>query len=271
MSIAEKLTTIAENEPKVYNAGQISVLQNSKYMYPTVSGEIIRIDDMANVPHKVRITKRSDTEVDLEAVKVKKLGKNLATAQQVYGAQTDIYYSELAEDERNCIRFVDCANASVGKSIPFKENTRYTFSFDGKREIRGGEGYATSVFLRIYYTDGTSNNIAYSNTTMPYGEWVHCSYTSLAGKTIEKIGVPSYHWLNWLYIDVDTFQIEESATATEYEPYSMEYVNDTFDSTPNIVTLVPDTSGVVLDCEYLRDIDKYIDSLNVAVAMTGGA
>ena len=239
----------------VYNAGAVNVLQGSKYMCPTVSGEVLKIDDMSAVSHKVSVTKRSDTVENLEAVKVKKLGKNLATAQQIYTNCGN--FSELVEDDRNCIRFIDSGDKYTG--IIFKENTQYTFSFDAKREIRSGEGYHTSMILRIYYTDGTSNNITITNF-IPYGEWVHLTTSSAVNKTIESIGVPAYHYLNWIYIDVDTFQIEEGATETEYEPYTMEYVGESFESTPDIVTLMPETSGVILDCRYCRDIDKYIEN-----------
>ena len=65
--------------------------------------------------------------------------------------------------------------------------------------------------------------------------------------------------------------VNETAANLGYAHYQGEEIGETFDSTTDIVTLIPDTSGVILDCQYCRDIDKYIDSLNVAVALTGGA
>ncbi|MBO5211094.1 MAG: hypothetical protein J6B80_04105, partial [Clostridia bacterium] len=40
---------------EVHDAGAVSILQSSKYMYPTVSGEAIQIDDMADVSFKARV------------------------------------------------------------------------------------------------------------------------------------------------------------------------------------------------------------------------
>ena len=200
----------------------------------------------------------------LVPVKVYKYGKNLATAQEVYAnSGTANYYSELVEDDRNCIRFIDGGYWEYS-GIKFKENTQYTFSFEAKREIRQQEGYGTSALISIKYTDGSRTTFYRTSAVMPFGEWGHCSFTSTAGKTIESIGNISYHWQVWIYIDTDTFQIEEGATATEYEPYHKEEIGETFDNTTDIVTLIPDTSGVILDCQYCRDIDKGIVAVREA-------
>ena len=56
MSIAEKLVTIAENVPKVYKAGQDSMIDESKIIEKTASGKgTVRVDDVSEVPHEVSI------------------------------------------------------------------------------------------------------------------------------------------------------------------------------------------------------------------------
>lgn len=53
MSIAEKLVTIAENEQKVYEAGQLKTLQDSEYMNAKVSGTTIAVNDVSPIEHNV--------------------------------------------------------------------------------------------------------------------------------------------------------------------------------------------------------------------------
>ena len=53
MSIAEKLTQVAENIPKVYKAGQSSMVDESKLIPKTVSGSYISVDDVSEIPHSV--------------------------------------------------------------------------------------------------------------------------------------------------------------------------------------------------------------------------
>jgi len=55
MSISEKLVTIAENQEKVYKAGQSSMVDESKIIEKTVSGEYISVDDVSEIPHDVKV------------------------------------------------------------------------------------------------------------------------------------------------------------------------------------------------------------------------
>ena len=373
---------------EVHDAGAVSILQSSKYMYPTVSGEAIQIDDMADVSFKARVMKRS---------------KNLLTAQQVYSGT--YLYAEEVLDGRNCVRTTS-GNTLYKYLDIFKPNTQYTVSFYEK-SVNYGDAKGPNIIFAFKYTDGTyeykyakqdSNN---NHNT----DWAYLSFTSAVGKTVAAIGVGSGQYLIYTYVDIDTFQFEEGTTATAYTPHiedlaavkvyksgknlldinsytiignptykiegdslkatctwgdcigytitnltpfaiyrfsykannatsgliyyldakgalnvhysasitlqadatgsitvyfrnslaaNREYdicdiqleIGDTqtkyepyeefvevgakFESTPSVVTLIHDTSGVILDCQYCRDIDKYIDSLNVAVAMTGG-
>ena len=77
MSIANKLTWIAENIPTVYEAGQQSMVDESKIIEKTVSGSVIAIDDVSEVPHEVAVQLSSDTVTNFSGVAVKVFGKNL--------------------------------------------------------------------------------------------------------------------------------------------------------------------------------------------------
>ena len=62
MSLSEKLEiisnnnlTIAENQERVYKAGQSSMVDESKIIEKTVSGEYISVDDVSEIPHDVKV------------------------------------------------------------------------------------------------------------------------------------------------------------------------------------------------------------------------
>ena len=139
--------------------------------------------------------------------------KNLATAQQVYSNATN--YSECIEDGRNCIRCTSDGTSYAG--INFKEKTQYTVRFEAKTVTWSahGEDTSTEVLFAFTHTDGTRKVIAAKGDT----DWTYYEATSLANKTIASVGMYSYNYKHWIYINVDTFQIEEGSTATDYEPY----------------------------------------------------
>lgn len=75
MSIAEKLTTIAKNEQRVYNAGYAAARAITPETSKTVSGEIISVDDVSKVTHDIEC-KISGVD-DPTSVTVVRTGANL--------------------------------------------------------------------------------------------------------------------------------------------------------------------------------------------------
>ena len=163
-------------------------------------------------------------------------GKNMLKATDFYSALQkdaekrglDLFYSELEEDGRNCVRFVDCAAARY-RILPFKENTRYTISMDCKTVSKSTSNTTGSSLFVFFYTDGTYSRISLAKNQ----RWIHKTLTSVAGKTLSAIGLISVNWTNWCYVDVDTFQLEEGAVATDYEAYQESYVGD---KTKNLIS-----------------------------------
>jgi hypothetical protein len=198
---------------------------------------------------------------DVSGAKVKVLGKNLATAQQVYEGANK--YAVMEYDGRTCVRFVD--NITTQKTfIPFKPNTQYTVSFDARvvyREDKSGN----SGMLTFVYSDGTKTSI----TSGRNEAWEHFTGTSLAGKTVVSIGVVQYTYYNYCYIDINSFQLEESPIETEYEAYKEpvtyaqgEPINSIYPCT----TLMTDTVGAVMDVTYNRDANKVVNELAARLA-----
>ena len=71
MSIAEKLITIAENEQRVFEAGQKSAVDESKIIEATATGKgSITLNDVSEIPHKIKATLKKNENVNFTAVRV---------------------------------------------------------------------------------------------------------------------------------------------------------------------------------------------------------
>ena len=144
--------------------------------------------------------------------------KNLCTAQAAYqSTKTDYAYTEVEYDGRNCVRFVDCTEVK-NTPIEFKENTQYTVQLDFNVVPRFNtpDSNTDTVFV-FWYTDGTRTSSIIG--TSGRNQWVHKTVTSTSGKTVEAVGIATYNYTCYVYVDINTFQLEEGTTATEYEPY----------------------------------------------------
>ena len=74
------------------------------------------------------------------------------------------------------------------------------------------------------------------------------------------------------YIDINTFQLEESANATEYEPYrGQTYLPNSDGTVSGVTSLSPEmnvltaTDGVIIDVAYNRDLNKVIAKLEQSI------
>lgn len=154
-----------------------------------------------------------EAPVEIESVGEKT--KNLIKPQDIFSVNTTgNSYSELVEDGRNCVRYIDASDGRY-KGFKFKENTQYTVSAYVKTKIRTTSNTASSAWINFFYTDGTKSVSSIERDI----DWTYKELTSTAGKTVQAIGIDSVNYTNWIYVDVDTFQIEEGAIATDYEPY----------------------------------------------------
>ena len=201
---------------------------------------------------------------DLSAVGVSRYGKNLITPQELY--KGCYMYEALEYENRNCIKMTSGSTYTISPSF-LKPNTQYTVSFWTKSvNFDGAKG--PNVVFSFNYSDGTQY-LCYSQfDTNNKGnvEWYYTSFTSVEGKTVSSIGVAAAQYQIENYIDTDTFLFEVSDKATEYTPYiEPQTVTANADGTvegltslyPN-TTLMTDTEGVLIDCEYLTKNYKYV-------------
>ena len=220
----------------------------------------------------------SDTVTDLTAVKVKKQGKNLIPfPYQDLKLGTSRYNGvDFTVYEDGSILINGNATISTSKYL-YRSNTgmlglKSGITISGSKNASDDTQQANVYFICNYYD---------STGSMKQGLVV--STTSSGTKTISDdwkglgiyINIPKGKTLNNLLIKP---QLEIGTTATEYEPYitPTEYT-PTADGVVNGVTslypsttLTTDTEGVIINCEYNRDINKAFAELQDAIISLGG-
>ena len=55
MSISNQLLDTAQNIPKIHEAGQLAILDESEYMHPTVVGSVIAVNDVNDIKHNLGV------------------------------------------------------------------------------------------------------------------------------------------------------------------------------------------------------------------------
>lgn len=196
MTIAEKLVKVAENVPKVYEAGQKSMVDESKIIEKTVSGSVISLDDVSEVPHDVAVQLSSKTVTDFSGVAVKVLGKNLFDGAFEYGILVGTTGAELSHE-----------NAYI-------RTTNYIEVFEGVNYVISFKDYA-NVNMLVYeykydYTyNGTTNVVLNPNQV----------YTPSENTKYIRFRPNSYT----IPIDAEC-QMEVGTVPTAYEPYIPEKI-----------------------------------------------
>lgn len=204
MSIAEKLTTIADNEQKVYKAGQNSMIDKSKIIELTETGTFINLREVSEVPHKIKIVPKGDSAT----VKVIK-GRNL------FNEAKDITKSKSYNDEWYLIdNYSTLASYVENNNIPFyakcdlKAGHCYYISAIFKHFKDGSQDNGErrkSMYISYHGVNGKSimgdgyNGNAYDNSSNMFGVW-GTSYSSEGQEiTAGNMVIP--------YVDVDKFLI----------------------------------------------------------------
>ena len=134
----------------------------------------------------------------------------------------------------------------------FKENIQYTFSGYVKNENPNG-----AVRFKIFYTDGTSDNMCLFHITT---EYIYLTYTSAENKTISYISA-YYSTVGYMYIKNGELQIEQGTVATEYEPYKLQTVQIPIESAfLSVPTLYDGDTAIVKDggIDYVRHYETVV-------------
>ena len=203
------------------------------------SGSAILIDDVSPVTHKMSVKISSDTVTDLTSVTVSKCGKNLwcddydKYTHNVYNIYPislpkGDYYVSINKYGSETVTGVTVGIATSGDDYPFNNSLSVVLTSSG-----------VELPQKITVTDDI---------------WTAPKLAIFATKADWEKFFANYH-----------LQLEVGSTATDYEPYvePTEYrpnadgtVNGVTSLYPN-TTLMTDTNGVIINCEYNKDINKF--------------
>lgn len=245
-----KTSEYASKVEEVYEAGQQSMVDESKIIEATATGTgIVNIDDISEIPHDITVQLSSDTITDFSGVEVDVYGKNLISAYDLYSKNG--LYSTLNIDGRECVRFTDNKEYKL-ENVPFKENTTYTLSMWAKSTIKASENTGNSILATFYYSDGTKESLVISRDR----DWRFYSKSSNVTKTLVAIGMESYNYTNWLYVDVNTFQLEASPTYSDYEPVDKRTLTANADGTVDGIPYHSPNMTVVADSDIMVNYHK---------------
>jgi hypothetical protein len=243
----------AAGQQKGIKQGKLAILNESKYMHPTISGSAISVNDVNSMEHSLGVELTSDTITDLSGVEVSRYGKNLCS--NIFSEYANTNYCSFYIGNVPLIMSLKDKDTSVDISGCY-----FGWAVDPNNVNNG---------YRWVVENGTVKSLK-TNTSVQNGK--RCPYLIIypggdnAETTLNKI---MQRW---------DIQVELGTVATEFEPYKS-YLTATASAdgtvegltslSPNM-TLVSDTEGVTINCEYYRDIDTYINNLTTNIALTGG-
>lgn len=215
----------------------------------SASGEAFLLDDVSPVSHEMTVKVRGENLSDLTSVKVTKLGKNLFDKDNPN--KINGYFSADGDS-------ISPASSTRSIYLACKPNTAYTAS-----KITSAR-FALGFTSEVPAGGVEVNGVAFSNSGAT-------ALTSSSPADAKYLVVWFYHQSYDTGITEDeimnTIQVELGSAATEYEAYipAVEYTPDSDGTVDDVMSLYPnttlmtDTTGAIIDCEYNADIKKYID------------
>lgn len=304
MKIAEKSIRAKEDYENVFNSGydkgyingenngythgleegKLAILDESKYMHPTVSGSVLALNDVSPIEHGLNIQLTSDTITDFSGVTVSRYGKNLYNTADAKNAGGANAFDSLEKTEGKIVAISDNSNANksavcfgIIENLYYPKGT-YTLSFD----ITVENSQPTNADrLSLYINDGIKAILTYASNVVNG----RMTYSFTLDKTSKVKAV--WYKMTGSQTTSDTvykavfsnIQLEMNNTRTDYEPYiepqttpvniGGSVVYSIKSLSPNM-TLLTDTEGVNIECQYFRDIDRFIENQIIDVAITGG-
>ena len=184
MSIAEKLTTIAENTPKIFKSGQDSMIDHSKVIEKTVTANsIVSLNDVSEIPHSVGVKVENKNLFDKDSGQI----LNVTISSTNIGGSFSSAYRSV---------YVKC-----------EPNTTYTVS----RKVGTRFSVATTIekpapSVAVYGIISNHNGASITITTDSDAQYI-IAYVWISSDTITPEEV------------IESVQIELGTTATPYTPY----------------------------------------------------
>lgn len=167
MSISEKLVTIAENEQKVYESGQKSMIDESKIIEKTLSGgNILYLEDVSEVPHKVKVQLSADGVTDFSNTKVKVYESNLIQSPFKSSGTITNYGIQFTVNSKGYVTINGTATAQVGFTFNDTSSTLMPELIDGVtyKNIRIGAHTSDRVYFVYVNQEGATKYVKSGNS-----------------------------------------------------------------------------------------------------------
>lgn len=216
-------------------------------------GKVITADNVHPIEHNLKIKLSSDSVTDFSGVNVTRCGKNIFDADAVLPSleNPNLPYDICKWIKQKDGSFFMQNIGGLERYKWFENTTGYggQVSFSLATKANNGTGELNTLNIIFTYTDGSKESLNVRNDT----DYTTYTFKTDAKKTLSYI-YQSYHSNVATYIKdiMITF-----GTDTEYEPYNLQTVTANADGTvegitglPNM-TLLTDTDGVVINCEYV--------------------
>ena len=210
----------------------------------TAAGEIITVDDVSPVEHNISCRLTSNTLIDFSSVKVSRYGKNLIDDNKKHFNLSNIFFG---------INEVPTANTGI-----LLQAGIYTLSV----EIEDGLG------CNLYVLDGASSLfVAYGKTSLTFEltEEKRCNFKVYH----ENYTSPNNLICAQLEVGNSVTPYKTFIEPTTYTPNADGTVEGITSLSPNM-TLLTDTDGAIIECEYNRDANKVIAELIALIGSGGG-
>lgn len=223
MSIAEKLTAIAENQQAVYDAGYNAGVNSGPSASPdvdtiidSISGHPIALNDVSDIEHTITITCSGEEIEDITQVPVTICGKNLCDL-----STAQLGYAISGGGVGGGIAFIANKRCALIARVYVIPDTYYTFSLDNSKyrlyRVCQMDKNDICTVNHSYYTSTTSDKPQFSIITKPNTTWLAFV---LYNKDEESVSIEDL---------IETkFQLERADCKSTYEEYQGEtvYPND---------------------------------------------
>lgn len=215
-----------------------------------VEGNVIAMDDVSSVEHELKVKVTCPDGVNPTTVNVRRCGKNLIDVENIEVSNYTGYYYEIITDFEPKIGEMYVLSVDV-------ECDTFPSSVSIGCGSNGFQGELVPYVAQEFSENG--------KIVVPF-VWNLPTHNQESGETKLAIRIPRYLESKTFNAKAYNFQLEIGDTATTYEPYkSTEHTPTTngtisgmMSTSPNM-TILTDTEGVVIDCEYNVDTKTYID------------
>lgn len=236
----------------------------------SATGSIIRVDDVSPVEHVVKCRAHN---VDPSAVTLKRFGRNILRFTESF--EKEMYGVKVTYDRNKDEFTINGTPTSLGFSVTLASYTEKTYIRKGDKYTITLEHISGSMSAvsdtNVFYT-GTSNAIDGT-----YGNWNPVQYVNSGKASNTRTANNDFLVRAWVYIsphDTTTFnnykfrvQLEVGETSSAHDSTQAESYSVGTDGSVDIysvaptMTLMTDTAGVTIDCEYNRDTNVVFGEL----------